>query len=69
MKLSWKNDVVEHLSRAGFDPRYGARPLQRTLETRVIAPLSRFLTECRDLRLKTVELKLSPVGEIEFNLV
>jgi ATP-dependent Clp protease ATP-binding subunit ClpC len=69
LKLSWTTGVVEHLSKAGFDPRYGARPLQRTLETQVVAPLSRFLTERCELRSKTVELSLGSAGEIEFKVV
>jgi ATP-dependent Clp protease ATP-binding subunit ClpC len=40
VRLSWTADVVRHLAQAGFDPRYGARPLQRTLESRIIAPLA-----------------------------
>lgn len=40
VRLSWTPDVVRHLAKAGFDPRYGARPLQRTLESSIIAPLA-----------------------------
>jgi ATP-dependent Clp protease ATP-binding subunit ClpC len=69
LKLQWTKDVVEHLSRAGFDPRYGARPLQRTLETQVVAPLSRFLTDRGDLRSKSVNLNLGSRGEIEFEVL
>ncbi len=43
--LTWTPDVVQHLARTGYDPRYGARPLQRTLETLIVAPLSRLLVE------------------------
>ncbi len=45
MTLTWTPDVVQHLARTGYDPRYGARPLQRTLETLIVAPLSRLLVE------------------------
>ena len=38
--LTWTPEVVAHLARVGIDPRYGARPLQRTLETLVVAPLA-----------------------------
>jgi ATP-dependent Clp protease ATP-binding subunit ClpC len=69
LRLQWTKDVVEHLSKAGFDPRYGARPLQRTLETHVVAPLSRFLTEQHDLRSKSIELKLCSAGETEFKIL
>ena len=29
----------------GFDPRYGARPLQRVIEHQLVSQLSRFLIE------------------------
>lgn len=39
-RLTWTPDVLAHLAEAGYDPRYGARPLQRAIEREVIAPLS-----------------------------
>jgi ATP-dependent Clp protease ATP-binding subunit ClpC len=48
--LKWSAALVEHLSQAGFDKRYGARPLQRTIERLVIAPLSRYLIANSKLR-------------------
>jgi ATP-dependent Clp protease ATP-binding subunit ClpC len=43
IKLLWTDKAVSHLAQKGFDPRYGARPLQRTIETLVVAPLSKIL--------------------------
>ncbi|MFM8221789.1 MAG: AAA family ATPase, partial [Planctomycetaceae bacterium] len=43
LELSWSEELVEHLAQAGLDPLYGARPLQRTIETRVVAPLATWL--------------------------
>ncbi len=43
LKLSWTPAVAEHLASVGFDARYGARPLQRALESEVAAPLAHFL--------------------------
>src|SRR5688572_10856331 len=45
LKLTWDQAVVEHLASAGFDLRYGARPLQRAIERLVVAPLARWLLE------------------------
>jgi ATP-dependent Clp protease ATP-binding subunit ClpA len=50
LRLTCSDRLVEHLTRNGFDPRYGARPLQRTLETEVVAKLSHFLVEHAGLR-------------------
>ncbi len=43
--LEWTAEVVRHLANAGFDPRYGARPLQRTLESLIVAPLAAILVQ------------------------
>jgi ATP-dependent Clp protease ATP-binding subunit ClpC len=39
-RLTWTPEVLAHLAEAGYDARYGARPLQRAIEREVIAPLS-----------------------------
>ncbi|MCI0701625.1 MAG: ATP-dependent Clp protease ATP-binding subunit, partial [Planctomycetia bacterium] len=43
VKVKWGESLVEHLAAVGFDPRYGARPLQRAIEREVVAPLARWL--------------------------
>ena len=49
LKLRFGETLVEHLVAEGFDPRYGARPLQRTIEHEVVSKLSRFLIENREV--------------------
>jgi len=45
LRLHWTDAVVEHVSRLGFDERYGARPLQRAVEQAVVAPVSHYIAE------------------------
>lgn len=47
---------VSLLAAAGFDPRYGARPLKRALEQRVVAPLAALLSARTSDTLKTLHL-------------
>ena len=35
VKLTWTDAAVNALGEAGFDPAYGARPLRRTIQTKV----------------------------------
>ena len=35
VKLTWTDAAVNALGKAGFDPAYGARPLRRTIQTKV----------------------------------
>ena len=36
--LEFSDEVVDHVGRVGFSPRYGARPLQRVIEQEVVTP-------------------------------
>jgi ATP-dependent Clp protease ATP-binding subunit ClpC len=67
VQLKWTRAVVEHLARTGFDPRYGARPLQRTLETEVVAPLARFLIATPPPRPRAVMIDLDPDSRIRIH--
>ncbi len=56
-RIVFSDALVAHLARAGYDPRYGARPLQRAIETLVTAPLARYLlTETAPPQLLTVSV-------------
>ena len=48
--LRWSEKALEHLADRGYDARYGARPLKRTIEQEVVVPLARHLVEHPDLR-------------------
>lgn len=45
LRLSWSEAVIDLLVAEGFDPRYGARPLQRAIEEHLVAPLARRLVD------------------------
>jgi ATP-dependent Clp protease ATP-binding subunit ClpC len=59
LTLAWSPEVVALLAREGFDARYGARPLQRTIETMVVTPLARFLVERAGVRDVTIRLEVA----------
>lgn len=43
--LAWTDAALEQLSRQGYDPAYGARPLKRLIQQVVETPLSRLLIQ------------------------
>lgn len=45
IRLEFSENLEQYLAQTGFDERYGARPLQRTLEYEIIAPLAKWLLE------------------------
>ncbi|MFO1044122.1 MAG: AAA family ATPase [Planctomycetaceae bacterium] len=51
-----ENSVLDQLSRMGFDPRYGARPLKRTIERELLAPLAEQMNELPPERAVSVRI-------------
>ncbi|MFO0606131.1 MAG: AAA family ATPase [Polyangiales bacterium] len=43
VKVRYGDDVVARLAALGFDPKYGARPLNRAIEHWIVGPLARLL--------------------------
>jgi ATP-dependent Clp protease ATP-binding subunit ClpC len=64
LRLAWSDRLVARLSREGFDVRYGARPLQRVIERRVVAPLARYLLDHPDLRDAELRVDCDEQGEV-----
>jgi ATP-dependent Clp protease ATP-binding subunit ClpC len=64
IRLEWTDRLVHRIARDGYDPRYGARPLQRTIETIIVAPLSRYLIDRPDLKDMTIQMDMSDEGRV-----
>jgi len=67
IKLSWEPEIVARVAAAGFDGRYGARPLQRTIETLVVTPLAQILAERPQLR--NAEVQVVPHGDNQIGII
>ena len=64
IRLEWSEEVVAAVAQAGYDPRYGARPLQRALEEMVATPLARWKSTHAGIRSATVRVELEPGGAV-----
>ncbi|KND47750.1 MAG: ATP-dependent Clp protease ATP-binding subunit ClpB [Parcubacteria bacterium C7867-006] len=40
IKLTLSNSVMEHLSKEGYNPQYGARPLKRLIQSKILTPIA-----------------------------
>jgi len=58
LRLEWSDAIVAHLASIGFDPRYGARPLLRAVESKVAAPIARWLLANPGTSDRTIRLEL-----------
>jgi ATP-dependent Clp protease ATP-binding subunit ClpC len=60
IRLEWSEELVAAVARLGYDPRYGARPLQRALEQTVSTPLARWKSANPAVRQVTIHVGLVP---------
>ncbi|MDP6505540.1 MAG: ATP-dependent Clp protease ATP-binding subunit, partial [Planctomycetota bacterium] len=66
LRLEWTDQLVAFISTEGFDARYGARPLQRTLESLVVTPLAHFLVENPEVADKSIQIDVDSDGRVTF---
>src|SRR5262249_53936902 len=50
IRLTWTDRLVNHVVQAGFDSRFGARPLQRVIEKEIVTALALHLNAQQQLR-------------------
>ncbi len=62
LRLVWSEELIEKLIAAGFDQRYGARPLQRAIESLVVAPLAKHLLANPELKNTTIRISAGEDG-------
>ncbi|NTX01507.1 AAA family ATPase [Myxococcus sp. CA040A] len=65
VKVSFGEDVVDFLAKAGFDARYGARPLKRAVEQHAIVPLAQWLATHAGTPHRQVTLRVGAQGQLE----
>jgi len=65
IELELTDDARTLLGNLGYDPTYGARPLKRVIQKRLVDPLALAILEGRFLPGETVRVDASG-GELEF---
>jgi ATP-dependent Clp protease ATP-binding subunit ClpA len=43
MKLTLSKEAVEYLAKEGYNPQYGARPLKRLIQDKILNPVAHFM--------------------------
>jgi ATP-dependent Clp protease ATP-binding subunit ClpC len=66
--VSFTDEALGHLADAGFDPEFGARPLQRTIQRLVENQLSRMLLDGSLNEADSVTVRLKD-GRLDFDVV
>ena len=57
IEIDVNKDVQDYLVKNGYDPEYGARPVQRLIRREILAGLSRYLLEFPELNQVIVSMK------------
>jgi ATP-dependent Clp protease ATP-binding subunit ClpC len=60
LKLSWTERLVDHLVGVGFSARFGARPLQRAIESEIVTQLAFHLNRKAELKEKLLTVDFDP---------
>jgi ATP-dependent Clp protease ATP-binding subunit ClpC len=68
LRLEWTERVVAAIAQEGYDRRFGARPLQRTLEKLVVTPLARWRVANPKVRDAAIQLDVEASGRVSFQL-
>lgn len=68
IRLSVAAKVLTRLAEEGYDPQYGARPLKRLFEGKLLTPLSRILVKEGITGAATVRVVVSTDGELDFTI-
>ena len=58
----YTDEVVERVAALGFDPKYGARPLNRAIEHWIIGPIARMLAAKSDAPPSRIEVVVEGEG-------
>ena len=66
-RLTLTDAARAELVRAGYDPRYGARPLKRAIQKKIETPLGRLLLQGTVKDGETITVDAGAGGELTFN--
>jgi len=66
--LEIKPEVYEYLAKEGYDPHYGARPLKRLIQSKILTPIATFMVSKGVMEGGKVEVGIAN-GEFVFDVV
>jgi ATP-dependent Clp protease ATP-binding subunit ClpB len=67
IELKLDKNAIAKLAEEGYDPAYGARPLKRVIQHRILDPLALAIIDGKVQEDDTVAVKLSPDGSFTFS--
>lgn len=69
IELSVTKDVMNYLAEAGYDPKFGARPLRRVIQSKILTPVANMMVGEGMLQGGVVKVSLDKkTGELAFDI-
>jgi len=68
IKLTVSSDVFEYFAKEGYNPQYGARPLKRLIQTKILTPLASMMISKGVMEGGAVAVSVGKNGEFEFDV-
>ena len=65
--LTVSSDVLDYLAAEGYDPKFGARPLKRVIQSRILTPVANMMVGEGMLQGGTVKVSMKK-GELSFDI-
>jgi ATP-dependent Clp protease ATP-binding subunit ClpA len=67
IRLELSDTVLEHLAKEGYSPQYGARPLKRLIQTKILTPIASLMVGKKISKGSRITVALK-AGEFTFDL-
>ncbi len=67
IKLSVTEDVLDYIAKEGYDPKFGARPLKRVIQSKILTPVASMMVGEGMLRGGSVSVTMKK-GELSFEI-
>lgn len=67
IELTLSQEVYEYLAKEGYDPKFGARPLRRLIQSKILTPIANKMVGEGMLQGGTVKVSMKK-GELEFDI-
>ncbi len=65
--LTVTDEVLEYLAKEGYDPKFGARPLKRVIQSKILTPVANMMVGEGMLQRGTVAVTMKK-GELAFEV-
>jgi ATP-dependent Clp protease ATP-binding subunit ClpC len=67
IKLSVTDEVLDYIAKEGYDPKFGARPLKRVIQSKILTPVASMMVGEGMLQGGTVSVSMKK-GELNFDI-